>query len=80
MRAPVSRSRPPSVLVGRRGFPVGDRALVGGLGLRGELLLGLAHPLAGGPHAGGLPLRVGAPALTSSRRSFWAVSEGCWWA
>ena len=26
----------------------------------GELLLGLAHPLAGGPHAGGLALAGGA--------------------
>ena len=79
MRAPLSRSRPP-FFRGRGGVPVGDRALVGGLGLRGELLLGVAHLLAGGPHPGGFARRSGAPALTSSRRSFWAVSEGCWWA
>ena len=53
MRAPVSRSRP---LLPPRGLPVADGALVGGLRLLGELFLGLAHPLAGGPGAGGLAL------------------------
>src|SRR5436305_8156710 len=59
MRAPVSRARAHFLLVGGCRLPVGDRALVGCLGLGGELLLGLAHPLSRGPHAGGLALQGG---------------------
>ncbi len=80
MRAPVSRSRPRLLFVGRRGRPVGDRAFVGGLGLRGELLLGLAHPLAGGPHACGFALQRRRAGFDLEPPELWAVSEGCWWA
>jgi hypothetical protein len=38
-------------------LPVADHPLVGGLGLLGELAPGLAHPLAGGPHAGSRALQ-----------------------
>ena len=41
------------LLLGRGGFPVADGALVGGLGLGGELLFGVAHLLVGDPHPGG---------------------------
>jgi len=47
------------------------------LRLVGELAFGLAHLLVADPHPGGLALADVAPAASSSRRSFWAVSDGC---
>ncbi len=47
MRAPVSRSRPPSRRRSRA--LVADQPLVGGLGLRGELAFGLAHRVVAAP-------------------------------
>ena len=52
--APRCHARARLLLFWGGGFPVRDRALVGGFGLRGELFLGVAHLLAGGPGAGGL--------------------------
>ena len=49
MRAPLSRSRPS---FRRCRLPVGDRPRVGGLGLLGELALGVAHLLPRRPDAG----------------------------
>src|SRR5215211_169578 len=58
MRAPLSRSRPlPSL--GSRRLPVAHGALVGGLRLGGELLLGPAQLLVGDPDAGWLALADG---------------------
>ena len=85
MRAPVSRSRPPCgwlrLFAGLAACQSRTMRCVGGLGLLGELALGVAHPLRGWPtRRCGLPFSVGAPAVISSSRSFLAVSEGCWWA
>jgi hypothetical protein len=44
------------------------------------LLLGLAHPLAGGPHPGGLALAHRGARGELEPAEFWAVSDGCWWA
>ena len=54
MRAPLSRSRPP--FSSGAACQSATMPLVGGLGLRGELPLGLAHPLVGDPDAGRLAL------------------------
>ena len=70
----------PTFFVGAAACRSVTMPLVGGLGLRGELPLGLAHPLVGDPDAGWLALAAGAPAVISSRRSFLSVSDGCWWA
>ena len=48
MRAPVSRSRPPSP---SGGVAVADGACVGELGLAGEVAFGLADRVVGGPDA-----------------------------
>jgi tetratricopeptide (TPR) repeat protein len=60
----------------RRCPPVGDTALVGALGLLRELPLCLADGLVSRPDPG-LHLALGAPARSSSRRSFFLVSDGC---
>ena len=70
MRGPVSRSRPPCCWL-----PVVDGALVGALGLEGELAFGVAHRVVGRPDAAAaLPAR--GAGLSSRRRIFLVVSEG----
>jgi len=78
MRAPVSRVRArPARAVCWPGWLASQRPSVCRRPrLRGELLLGFAHLLAGDPHAGGRARRVLAPAVTSRRLSFSAVSDG----
>ena len=78
MRAPVSRSRPLFVMAA--GFLVGDHPLVGRLGLLGECTFGvrIARLVDQTPRCG--LVLAGAPAVSSSWRSFFLVSEGCWWA
>jgi hypothetical protein len=48
--------------------------------LLGELALGLTDRVVAAPDpAGGLGV-LRAPAVISSRRSFFLVNDGCWWA
>ena len=58
------------------GLAILDSAFVGALGLERELAFGVAHRLVGRPDAAAA-LPAGAPAVSSRRRIFFLVSDGC---